>query len=52
MRDFGDKVVFANHLPADDDINAAVDDCSIYDEQGLGLQVISFKKVKLNLTLP
>jgi hypothetical protein len=36
MRDFGDKVVFSNHLPADDDINAAVDDFSIDGEQGFG----------------
>ena len=36
MRDFGDKVVFTNHLPADDYINAAVDDFSIYVEQGFG----------------
>jgi len=36
MRDSGDKVSIANHLPAADDVNAAVDDYSIYVEQGCG----------------
>ena len=37
LRDFCDKVVFANHLPADDDVNAAVYDFGIKVEQGFGL---------------
>ena len=38
MRHSGDKVSIANHLPADDDVNAAVDDYSIcgFPTPGLG----------------
>jgi hypothetical protein len=32
MRDLGDKVVLANHLPADVDDSTAVDDVCIDDE--------------------
>jgi hypothetical protein len=36
MRDFGDEVILTDHLSADDDIDAAVDDFCIDGEQGFG----------------